>query len=349
MTASVLLPSEQKQLKLYENYQIADAVQIVENLDLAAIYSLFLHPLLHTFLEEIGKYFLFPIAAASNIILAILEWRAAYLTRAPRTILNASVLTLVAAALTVGVIGSLAAGLIFSTLISPIIFTAALGAKALYAGSCIYYLNEARMTVNQQHKSPFRNAALQQGIAAVAGLVATAAVACVFLFGQVALAGLGVAISLVCVGIAALYGYRLYKGKQALLKQAERNYDNYNAHSSGPEVEFNLESRSTNGMNNALSANRGDVVIDMKDLDAPVVEKAASNQGVETELKKPGLLTFSNNFANLKLPVSSVSAALFSHAPSVAPAVDIIPTNANDDYSDLPPLEEDAGSPLLNI
>jgi hypothetical protein len=49
MTASVLLPSEQKQLKLYENYQIADAVQIVENLDLAAIYSLFLHPLLHTF------------------------------------------------------------------------------------------------------------------------------------------------------------------------------------------------------------------------------------------------------------------------------------------------------------
>lgn len=114
------------------NQQALASVGFLDSLDFAAIFTMFLHPVLHKFLEEIGKYFMFPIAAAASLIQAILAWRQAYIDGGKtRSIVHAVVESLAAAAITTAVVGTLAASTVFA-LVTPIIFTATLAAKTVY-------------------------------------------------------------------------------------------------------------------------------------------------------------------------------------------------------------------------
>lgn len=202
------------------NIQASAFTLFLEHLDLAAVYALFLHPVLHAFLEEIGKYFMFPFAAAANAVLSVLAWRQFYLDRSTSSAIHAAVQTAAAIAISIAVIGALVATAIFS-LATPIIFTATLGAKALYhAGVAFYSLFKSTQANTPEEKEIHLKAAKAQGISALAGLMATAAVACVFLFGKLAVAALGLGVSIFLAGYAAYIGISAYRASRAIAAES---------------------------------------------------------------------------------------------------------------------------------
>lgn len=205
----------QRQLMVAQNGKADAAVTLADQLDLAAIYTMFFSPMLHQFLEEIGKYFLFPIAAGAHVFKAAFAWRQAWIDRKQRSVAGAVVETVAAGAIVAAVVGSLVAGGMFA-LATPILFTAAIGGKTLYqAGSAVYYAGKASSQTDPAKKAKYRKLALNNGIGAVAGAVATAAVVAVFLLGKIALAGIGIAAAVVGVGVALYKGYHMHKAEQA--------------------------------------------------------------------------------------------------------------------------------------
>lgn len=209
----------QRQLMAARNGKIDAAVTLADQLDLGAIYVTFLTPLMHQFLEELGKYFLFPIAAGAHVFKSILAWRQAWIDRKQRSVVGAVVETVAAAAIVAAVVGSLAANGLFA-LATPIMFTAAIGGKTLYhAGSAVYYAGKASGQKDEAKKAKYRKLAINSGIAAAAGAVATAAVVAVFLLGKIALTGIGIAAAIVGAGVMIYKGYNMHKAEQAA-KQA---------------------------------------------------------------------------------------------------------------------------------
>lgn len=195
---------------------IGDAiVSFIDAIDIGAIYTMFLKPFLHQFLEDIGKYFLFPIAAGAGVVKAILSWRHAYLDKGDaRSVVPAVVETLGALAIVAAVIGSMVASALF-VLATPIIFTAVVGGKTLFQlGSTIYYAGKAAGTDNLEKKQEFNTRAKNSLINTIAGTIATVAVACVFLFGKLAIAAVGVAGAGVIACLAVYRGYKAYQESQ---------------------------------------------------------------------------------------------------------------------------------------
>lgn len=207
---------EERRQKTARNNLWDSIVGFIDAIDLGAIYTMFLKPTLHTFLEETGKYFMFPIAAAASVIKAVLSWRQAYIDRGKtRSVVSAVVETVAALAITTAVVGALVASTVFA-LATPIIFTATMAGKTLFhAGSAIYFAGKAAGAKVPEKKEKYRTLAKQNAIGAVAGLVATAAVATVFLLGKIALAGIGIAGAVIGGTLAVIKGYKSYKAAQA--------------------------------------------------------------------------------------------------------------------------------------
>jgi hypothetical protein len=197
------------------NKKISMTVGFLDSLDLAAIFGMFLVPFLHTFLEETGKYFMFPFAAASGLAQAGLKWWQVYLDRGKsRTVAEASVETLGAAAITVAVVGVLAAPLIFAAA-TPIIFTAAVGGRTLWnAGSALFYLGKALTSDTPEMKRENLRKAAHSTVATVAGILATAAVVGVFLLAHAALAPIGIAAGLFSAAYLVYSGVNMYRASQ---------------------------------------------------------------------------------------------------------------------------------------
>jgi len=194
------------------NQRAGAAVGTIDSLNLAAIFTMFLQGFMHKFLEELGKYFMFPIAAAASVIQAILAWRQAYLDGGQsRSIVHAVVETVTAVAVTTAVIGALVATSVFAVA-TPIIFTAVMAGKTLYhAGSAMYYAGKYAVTNNFVDKTN----AINNGIAATAGLVATAAVTGVFLLGKIAVAAVGIVAGIFGAAFALYNGITSFKKEQA--------------------------------------------------------------------------------------------------------------------------------------
>jgi hypothetical protein len=207
---------EQRRRQQIAENSIGDSVvSVADAIDLTTIYSMFLKPVLHQFLEEIGKYFLFPIAAGAHVIKSILAWRQAYLDQGrARSVVPAIVETVATAAIVTAVIGTLVASTLFS-LATPIIFTAAIGGKMLFhSAAAIYYGVKAARTEDAALKQENKTLAIKNGVTAIAGMIATAAVACVFLFGKIALAPLGIVSGIIGGTLAVIKGYQAYKASQ---------------------------------------------------------------------------------------------------------------------------------------
>lgn len=214
MSQQIIL-SDQQRISIAKNNMADSAVTMGESLALGTIYTMFFTPLLHAFLEEIGKFFLFPLVAAMHVGKMFLAWRHAKLDEwRSRSVVPAVVESVAAAAVIAAVVGGLVSGLFIVA--TPIIFTAMLGGKMLYhAFSALYYAGKAAASEEGPDKRDYKERAIKNGLAAVAGAVATAAVACVFVFGIYAVAALGV-VAVVMVGIlAAVKGYQSYKASKA--------------------------------------------------------------------------------------------------------------------------------------
>ncbi|VVC75089.1 hypothetical protein AQUSIP_03650 [Aquicella siphonis] len=229
------------QESIENNRRWSALVSFFESLDLAAIYALFLKSFLHKFLEETGKYFLFPIAAAASLITAALAWREAYLSGGKtRTLVHAGVETVAAAAITTAVVGSLVATTLFAVA-TPIIFTTVMAAKTVYhAGAAMYYLGKSVGKSEPEKKAKYRSMAAGNAIAAIAGVVATAAVAGVFLLGKTVVAGVGLAVGLFGAGYAVYRGVSSYlqsraaRRQQAAARDVEESADHQHEHDYRP-------------------------------------------------------------------------------------------------------------------
>lgn len=180
--------------------KVGVVVGAFDSLNLATIFSLFLKDFLHQFLEQTGKYFLFPVAAAASLISATLAWRQAYLDRKTRSIGRALVETGAALAITTVVIGSLVAASIFAA-IAPVVFAAVLAAKTLYhAASAFYYFLQGDYALAKANT-----------VATFAGVLATVAVVGVMLLGKTALAVAGIAAGVVGTVYAVYNGVKLFR------------------------------------------------------------------------------------------------------------------------------------------
>lgn len=191
--------------------KISSAVKFIEALDLAAIYIMFLQKFLLQFYLEIGKYFMLPIAIAAGLIETVLAWRQVYLDGGEsQSIIRAVLETVATTAITIAVVGALAASTLFA-LATPIIFTVNAAAKTLYhAGTSAYYTYKSFTSPEPEKQKEYLTIAKVQGVVAAVGVIATIAVACVFLLGKTVVAGLGVAAGLLAAGLSLYMGIKAF-------------------------------------------------------------------------------------------------------------------------------------------
>lgn len=192
-----------KQKAMLNSMKVGVVVGALDSMTLATIFTLFLKDFLHQFLEQTGKYFLFPLAAAASLISAVLAWRQAYLDRKTRSIGRALVETGAALAITTVVIGSLVAASIFAA-IAPVVFATVLGLKTFYhAASALYYFLQGDYGL-----------AKANAVATLAGVFATVAVVGVMLLGKTALAVAGITAGVIGTVYAVYNGVKLFKAKE---------------------------------------------------------------------------------------------------------------------------------------
>lgn len=148
---------------------------------------------LKIFFEQIGRYFMLPIAAGSANIVAILSFRQAYLNNfkglsLPRAIFD----TVCALALTTAVIGAFAFTALF-VVAGPAVIASAFGLRTLFfAASAIYYGVQAARNSDPVTKHEYRKQAGETAIAAITGAATTATVILVMLLAKPIFAIIGV-------------------------------------------------------------------------------------------------------------------------------------------------------------
>lgn len=196
--------------EIIRKHQLGElTVSAVDALDISFIFTMFAKQTYQLWLESYFKYALFPIAAAANIIKALLAWRGVAIERNEQTgkvktnlVLRAMVETLVAAAITVAVVGGLAFASIFSS-VSPIIFTAALAAKSFYhLLASVYYFGKASAATTLESKKENRNLAVSNAVIGAAVGLTSAAVALVMIVAKPFLAPLGILAGLIGASFA---------------------------------------------------------------------------------------------------------------------------------------------------
>lgn len=177
---------------LSRNHTLSLIAGFIDSIDLTVIFTMFSKEVLVLFLEHIGKYFLFPIAAAMNLFQMGLSWHKAVKEKEVNGYLKAVLETFTACAVTIAVVGALALPFIFAA-IAPIIFTASSASKTLlHFGLAVYFGYKALREENPALKQQYREKTINNTVATVAGLFATAAIATVMIAGKTAFFGLGV-------------------------------------------------------------------------------------------------------------------------------------------------------------
>lgn len=261
---------------ILNNQKAELSVTAVEALDISAIFLLFLD-IFRKLLETYFKYVLFPIAAAGNIIKAVLAWRQVTLEHDELTgklksnlILRAIVETLAATAITVAVIGALAFASVFST-ISPIIFAATLGAKSAFHLLCtVFYAGKISFAQDPVNKNECKKQIYNNAMASVSSGLTSLAVVCVMILAKPFLAPIGIAAGLV-MGLYALAAlgslvFKSLKKPQPTSSSSNNPTENHD----GPDRPLTNNTKLHNQIQfSPEKANTaGDVVIEI--VDAPV-------------------------------------------------------------------------------
>jgi hypothetical protein len=200
-----------------DNAATSAFVGIVDAIDLGVI---FLFKQCFESLLTVGKFILFPFAAAAACIQALLAWRQVYLDGAKDSsnIVRALVETLAALAITTAVVGALAFSTTFA-LVAPIMFAVTSGAKSLFhLGAAAYYLTKALMTeplatkdqslsgkteYPEERRENFNKAA-KNAVSGVIGLGITAAIITVMVLGHVKIAAF---VGIPVAAAAATFGF----------------------------------------------------------------------------------------------------------------------------------------------
>jgi hypothetical protein len=221
----------EKQRKIETAQKASVIAGILDSANITTMFALLSTQTLRLILEEVAKFIILPAALGFSIIQAGLAWRQAQLSGGKtEMVVKAAVETVAATVITATIIGSLAASIIFGA-ITPIVFTAVIGAKALFhAGSAVYYWGKSAGTQNEGKKAEYREKAKTNAVQAFALTLATVAVATVMVFGKVALAGLGIASGIFNMLYLGTKAHQLFankkKGYQALPTEPTTESDN---------------------------------------------------------------------------------------------------------------------------
>ena len=208
---------------------LSAGIQIINSADIASIFTLFLKPFLHTFLEHTGRYFMFPLNALLDLVEAGLAWYDAYKAHPSartRALVRAGVATAFGLAILATVLVALTVAAAAPFI--PYIFAGALGAKALYHGGASLYFGIKGLSGSDPHQAAtYQKLSKQHAGFALSGALATFAVLTVMAFANFKLAPIGIAAGTIGIGLGVKRGYDSIK---AILKRREdRLADNANA------------------------------------------------------------------------------------------------------------------------
>jgi hypothetical protein len=215
-------------IKKVENTKLDMLVAMPDSANIGAIFGLFLADVGRQFLENIGHYFMFPFAAAAALLRTYFAWKDRQLNEGKNGTTRKLALEVVSAlAITTAVVGSFFWSTI-STLISPIIFTAVLGAKTLFhGGSAVYYswkahkANRVAKALGEDgdqiqvsdalaEANRCRQFAKAHAVGFVAGALATTAVVLVMIIAKPILITAGAVAGVVSGAIGALFAAVTY-------------------------------------------------------------------------------------------------------------------------------------------
>ncbi len=185
--------------------QVPNVAGAAESANLSGIFI----QLLLDILSETAKQIMFPFAAFTSILQAMLTYRQLYLEKGKErgAIFRAVVQTISAIAITVAVVGGLAFAAVFG-LAAPIIFTVVLGINTLINfGSACFYYGKYLATKDPEDYTKAKNNA----IAAFAGLLATVGVGLVLLGGIKVCAVFGIVAGAVGMMHSIVNAYKTYK------------------------------------------------------------------------------------------------------------------------------------------
>ncbi|HVY53898.1 MAG TPA: hypothetical protein VHA13_05205 [Gammaproteobacteria bacterium] len=235
------------------HHKVSRMVSVIDYLDIAAIFALFYHQVSHHFLEAIGRYIFFPIAAIGGIIQSTLAWRQAKLDGYSKGAVSKAVIeTTTALAVNLAVIGALALSAIFAV-IAPIIFASALGFKSLYQlGSAIYFWEKAFMAKDPIDHEKYKTQAKDNAVASFVNMAVCTAVLLVLVLGKIILAGVGIAAGVLGASYAA---YKLHEIRQVQKQEAlSKKIGNDNDLSSHANTMHTLEKNQSATKIDSLSA-----------------------------------------------------------------------------------------------
>lgn len=204
----------------YVNGQISRAVGLKDSILFSGIFGTFMTEVTQKFLEEIGKYFLFPMSALAHAIQIVLAWRDFKLSNKDQrggALGRAVVETISGLAIVGTVVGALTYSVVFGAL-TPLLFGGTVFAKTLFKGcSSIYYGYKGSKEENPELRATYYQAAQDNAVAAGAGLVSTFVVTMVMKLGWTIFAPIGVAVGIVSGA------YAIYTGVREWRKQNQRH------------------------------------------------------------------------------------------------------------------------------
>lgn len=186
-----------------------------DSMDVAAIFSMFLHDLTRQFLQQMGKYFLFGGAGIISLALPMLSWREYAISKKPNILLRSIVETIVGLGIATAVVGTLFWKSLFA-IAGPAIFASALGAKALlyHLPSAIFYAGVASVATDPASRKTAIDQVKQHSVATIAGALVTSAVIGVMLLGKTVMAVCGIASGIIGTGFAIKKAVQLFKSKK---------------------------------------------------------------------------------------------------------------------------------------
>lgn len=204
------------------NQKVSLTVGAADSANMTTIFTSFLIDVFSKFMEETGRFYFFPLAAAGSMIQMILAWRQDGLDQGKNGALGkALVETIGFLGITTAVVGGFVAATLFAT-VAPILFTATVAFKSLYhAGTACYNWYKSATTSDPNQKAIYSATARANAVGAFAGTLATLAIGLVMIAAKPICAVLGVAAGLIGTVYSLYKRFTMPASKPSVAKKVD--------------------------------------------------------------------------------------------------------------------------------
>jgi hypothetical protein len=199
-----IIPGVVMSAAIIQNQKIENAVGVIESIDIAVIFTLFLKQSWQLMLEAGLRYPLFLLAAAAKFARMVLAIREAWLSGGERgLVIRAAVEVLTTAAICPAVAFGLFASAALASL-APMMFTATIAVESAYraVAAVVYWWYSIAPGLEPQERQDYRNKAVGNVIGAVLGGISAVAI----FFVMIKLVTIVAAVGLVAAVVGAAQG-----------------------------------------------------------------------------------------------------------------------------------------------